>query len=254
VVRQYIHTNIGLSSNTHIWNTNDLPRDVITLLYWYVNPECICIDFIDYNNFFVDQTLADGRQRLIKKQKGQRNKVRTCDGNEIDTIFVDNRKNGGYGKTLVICSEGNGGFYEIGIVGTPLELGYSILGWNHPGFAGSTGQPYPDQEQNAVDAIMQFAIKSLDFKENEIVLFGWSIGGFSTLLAASIYPNVHAVVLDAPFDDVMLLASGVVPKFLLQITQIGIKDYCNLNNTRLITDYNGQIKIIRRLSDEVMAV
>jgi hypothetical protein len=42
------------------------------------------------------------------------------------------------GSTLVICSEGNAGFYEIGIMVTPLEAGYSVLGWNHPGFGGST--------------------------------------------------------------------------------------------------------------------
>ena len=38
----------------------------------------------------------------------------------------------------MICSEGNAGFYEIGIMVTPLEAGYSVLGWNHPGFGGST--------------------------------------------------------------------------------------------------------------------
>ena len=38
----------------------------------------------------------------------------------------------------VICCEGNAGFYEIGAMGTPIDLGYSVLGWNHPGFAGST--------------------------------------------------------------------------------------------------------------------
>jgi len=42
------------------------------------------------------------------------------------------------GSTLVICSEGNAGFYEIGVMVTPLEAGYSVLGWNHPGFGGST--------------------------------------------------------------------------------------------------------------------
>lgn len=39
---------------------------------------------------------------------------------------------------LVVCSEGNAGFYELGIMVTPLEAGYSVLGWNHPGFGGST--------------------------------------------------------------------------------------------------------------------
>jgi hypothetical protein len=28
---------------------------------------------------------------------------------------------------------------------TPLEAGYSVLGWNHPGFYGSTGTPLPAQ-------------------------------------------------------------------------------------------------------------
>ena len=37
-------------------------------------------------------------------------------------------------------------------------IGYSVLGWNHPGFGGSTGAPFPDQEANAVDTVMQFAI------------------------------------------------------------------------------------------------
>lgn len=42
------------------------------------------------------------------------------------------------GATLVITCEGNCGFYEVGIITTPLNKGYSVLGWNHPGFGGST--------------------------------------------------------------------------------------------------------------------
>lgn len=43
-----------------------------------------------------------------------------------------------YGSLQVVCSEGNAGFYEVGCTVTPLEGGYSVLGWNHPGFWGST--------------------------------------------------------------------------------------------------------------------
>lgn len=42
------------------------------------------------------------------------------------------------GNTLVITCEGNCGFYENGIISTPLSEEYSVLGWNHPGFGGST--------------------------------------------------------------------------------------------------------------------
>lgn len=82
--------------------------------------------------------LVEGRQRIVQENGGVRRKVQTLDDNEIDTIFVDNRARGTNGKTLVICSEGNAGFYEIGIATTPIDLEYSVLGWNHPGFAGSS--------------------------------------------------------------------------------------------------------------------
>lgn len=53
-------------------------------------------------------------------------------------MFVDKRNAAANGNTLVIACEGNAGFYEFGIMCTPVEMGYSVLGWNHPGFGGST--------------------------------------------------------------------------------------------------------------------
>lgn len=61
------------------------------------------------------------------EENGVRYKIKAADGNEIDTMFVDNRIKGGNGETLVICSEGNAGFYEIGIMSTPMQLNYSTL-------------------------------------------------------------------------------------------------------------------------------
>lgn len=41
---------------------------------------------------------------------------------------------------------------------------------------------------------MQFAIHVLGFKPENIVLFGWSIGGYSSLVAAAQYPEIKGVV------------------------------------------------------------
>lgn len=82
--------------------------------------------------------LLQGRARLIKLCKGERFKLKTADGNHIDTMFIDRRNLHAHGDTLVICCEGNAGFYEYGTTSTPTEAGYSVLGWNHPGFGGST--------------------------------------------------------------------------------------------------------------------
>nr|KAF6276497.1 abhydrolase domain containing 16A, phospholipase [Myotis myotis] len=93
--------------------------------------------------------LLQGQARLVEECDGRRAKLLACDGNEIDTMFVDRRGTAEpQGQKLVICCEGNAGFYEVGCVSTPLEAGYSVLGWNHPGFAGSTGVPFPQNEAN----------------------------------------------------------------------------------------------------------
>ena len=94
----------------------------------------------------------------------------------------------------MICCEGNAGFYEIGIMATPISLGYSTLGWNHPGFYGSTGTPYPEQETMAADAVMQFAIHKLGFKVEDIIVMGWSIGGFPSSWLAMNYPEISGLV------------------------------------------------------------
>lgn len=63
----------------------------------------------------------------------QRNIIKTECNNYIDTLLWDRRGQSSNGDTLVICFEGNAGFYEIGITATPKMLQYSVLGWNAPG-------------------------------------------------------------------------------------------------------------------------
>jgi hypothetical protein len=88
----------------------------------------------------MDSMLLDGRTRMIERFSGQRFKLETHEGNHIDSLFIDRRNHSNEkGRKLVICCEGNAGFYEVGIMCTPIDAGYSVLGWNHPGFGGSTG-------------------------------------------------------------------------------------------------------------------
>lgn len=56
------------------------------------------------------------------------------------------------------------------------------------------GKPFPDQDQNAMDAVVQFAINKLGFSPENIVMFGWSIGGYSSLWASSQFPDIKGVV------------------------------------------------------------
>lgn len=200
----------------------------------------------------MSQLMQEGRTRLVERFNGERFKIETCDGNHIDTLLIDRRSHSNKnGQKLVISCEGNAGFYEFGVMCTPLEAGYSILGWNHPGFAGSSGLPYRDQEVAAIDAVMRFAL-SRGFDQEHIILFGWSIGGFPVSIAAMQYPNISGVILDASFDDVIPLARSKMPSSWKPLVEHTIRSYFNLNVSENLAHYNGPVLIIRRIQDEII--
>ena len=201
-------------------------------------------------NWAFRDTLLKGRTDLIK-QGGERYKLLTGDWNEIDVMFVDRRNRTKNANILVITCEGNCGFYESGIISTPLNKGYSVLGWNHPGFGSSTGAPFPLQEEYAIDCVMRFAIDHLRFPEEQIILYGWSIGGYSATWAAMNYPSIQSLVLDATFDDILPLAMTTMPSFGGLVRNI-IRDYFNLNIAEQLNRYNGSVLLIRRTEDEVV--
>lgn len=199
--------------------------------------------------------LLQGRARLIEEHNAVRNKLLTRDGNEIDSVLVDRRSQPSFpnGSVLVVCCEGNAGFYEYGIATTAIDSGFSVLGWNHPGFAGSTGVPFPDQEKNAMDVVMQFAIHKLGFTPENIIVYAWSIGAYSATWAAMNYPDIKGLILDATFDDVLPLATSKMPQSWEPIVKRTIRGYLNLNNLEQLNKYGGPVLLYRRTRDEIIS-
>ncbi|KAA0194695.1 hypothetical protein HAZT_HAZT006410 [Hyalella azteca] len=205
--------------------------------------------------YLLSMHLEEGRANLILKESGRRAVIQTADGNSIDTIFVDRQKRGTpQGSTLVICCEGNAGFYEIGIMSTPVAAGYSVLGWNTPGFAASTGLPFPQQVQAAADAVMQFAINKLGFAPENIIIHGWSIGGYPASWLAEHYPDIRGLILDATFDHVLPLAIPHMPAFMSGLVKTVIETRFNLCNGEQASRYFGPITLVRRRSDEIISI
>lgn len=201
------------------------------------------------------ETLLTGRTYLLERN-GRRAKLETADGNEIDTMFMDKRSPSeniqGNGENLVITCEGNAGFYEVGLMVTPLKAGYSVLGWNHPGFAGSSGLPSPESEKNAVEVVIQYAIEKLGFPADKIIIYAWSIGGYPAVWAAKVYPQIAGMVLDATFDDLVPLAQTKMPEAISSFTTRVVKEYFHLDIARLLCSYPGPVLLIRRMRDEII--
>lgn len=199
--------------------------------------------------------LQQGQERLVVRYGGRRAKLVACDGNEIDTMFMDRRQDPGsqgQGQLLVICCEGNAGFYEMGCLGAPLEAGYSVLGWNHPGFGASTGEPFPQHDANAMDVVVKFALHRLRFPPAQVVLYGWSIGGFTATWAAMTYPELGALILDATFDDLVALALKVMPQSWKGLVVRTVREHFNLNVAEQLCLYPGPVLLLRRTKDEVV--
>ncbi|XP_077192051.1 ABHD16B-like [Paroedura picta] len=198
--------------------------------------------------------LVRGRTRLMEDFHGKRVKLIARDGNEIDTMFIDrrNRKDPWQrGTHLVICCEGNGSFYEIGCLSTPLKAGYSVLGWNHPGFARSTGKPYPKNDINAMEVVLQYAVHRLNFSLPDIAIYGYSLGSYTATWAAMSYPDLGALILDASFDGLIPLAMKMIDKRWKKLVIRTVMEHFNLNVAEQLCLYPGPVLLIRRTLDEI---
>ncbi|VDO97253.1 unnamed protein product [Soboliphyme baturini] len=219
-------------------------------------------------------TLNEGRINLLTTFSAKR--LNQCHikhlyiiANYVDAVFVDRRNGSSFsnGNVLVVTCEGNAGFYEIGCPKPPLAAGYSVLGWNHPGFGGSSGLPWPKHEFESIDVVLQFALSQgmtlggccnlkhsfSGFLEEQIVIYAWSIGGFVASWAGVNYPNIKAIILDAPFDDLLPLALKTLPESCSDLVEYTVRNFMNLHTAALIKDYNGRLGIIRRSKDEILS-
>lgn len=115
----------------------DLPSKCIALVLAHtIGRAIIYPGSLRIAKFLLHSPLLDGRKRTVEIFGSLRNKLITSDDNSIDTMFIDRRRQQNpKGKTLVICCEGNAGYYEFGTYQLPLKAGFSALAWNHPGFA-----------------------------------------------------------------------------------------------------------------------
>jgi hypothetical protein len=144
----------------------------------------------------IGRVLHEGRAKYIEQKRGQRAVIQTNDSfaNKIDTMFVDKRNVVSYssrvatldsnsdpatnGKYLVICCDGNASFYEIGLLQVPIENGFSVLGWNYPGFGQSTVRThfhlkvlFLNVSKHLFNSIFFFALIYITFKSMRLIKF-----------------------------------------------------------------------------------
>lgn len=61
-------------------------------------------------------------------------------------------------------------------------------------------------------------------------------------------------VVDASFDDILPLALNQMPGIASSIVKVTIRSHADLNVARLLQMYQGNIKMVRRADDEIIAI
>lgn len=105
----------------------DFPQDMLSTFYMKtMGVKLIYPGATVMNQVMMAMKIKDMRARLLSQYNGIRGKLVTFDDNHIDSMFVDRRNSSPKGSILIVCCEGNIGYYECGSMWTPIHAGKRI--------------------------------------------------------------------------------------------------------------------------------
>lgn len=121
-------------------------------------------------------------------------KVENKRGNQVVGVYI---KNPGAALT-VLYSHGNaadlGQMYDL-FSELSLHLRVNLLGYDYSGYGQSTGKPTEQNTYADIEAVYRYLGEKYGVKEEDVILYGQSVGSGPTLDLASQLPKLRAVVL-----------------------------------------------------------
>ncbi len=135
-----------------------------------------------------------------------------------------------------------------------IKAGYGLLAVEYRGYAGNPGSPTEQGIYKDARAFIDW-LKKNGTDENNIVLYGESIGSGPAVQMATEYPSLHALVLESPFTSTVDAAAFHYPfapvKWLLKDRYENIAKIKNIK-APLIVVYGDKDRIIpHRLGKEL---
>ncbi|KAL5726471.1 hypothetical protein ACHQM5_009556 [Ranunculus cassubicifolius] len=124
-------------------------------------------------------------------------KLQTRRGNEIVAVHLKHPK----ASSTILYSHGNaadlGQMFEL-FVELSLRLRVNLMGYDYSGYGQSTGKPSEYNTYADIEAAYKCLKDQYGVKDEELILYGQSVGSGPTLDLASRLPNLRAVVLHSP--------------------------------------------------------
>ncbi|KAJ0495009.1 putative serine aminopeptidase, S33, alpha/Beta hydrolase [Helianthus annuus] len=124
-------------------------------------------------------------------------KIKTKRGTEIVAVYVKNPA----AKLTILYSHGNaadlGQMYEL-FCQLSLHLRVNLMGYDYTGYGRSSGKPTEHNTYADIEAAYRCLVETYGVKEEDVILYGQSVGSGPTLDLASRLPRLRAVVLHSP--------------------------------------------------------
>jgi len=151
--------------------------------------------------------------------------VKSSDGQQIQSWFIQGEDST---KPAIIYYHGNAGNFSHRIHKAIhyIQAGYSVLLAEYRGYGGNGGEITEQGIYKDARAQLEWLINEKGYTENQIVIYGESIGSGPAVQMATEY-QAKALVLETPFSSLVELASRLY--FLLPVKLILKDKYLNIN-------------------------
>ncbi|KAL3527021.1 hypothetical protein ACH5RR_011677 [Cinchona calisaya] len=168
-------------------------------------------------------------------------KLRTRRGNDIVAVHVKHPK----ASATMLYSHGNaadlGQMFEL-FVELSIRLRVNLMGYDYSGYGQSTGKPTEYNTYADIDAIYKCLKEQYGVKDEQLILYGQSVGSGPTVDLASRVPNLRGVVLHSPLMSGIRVLYPVKRTYWLDI-------YKNIDKIGII---NCPVLVIHGTADEVV--
>ncbi|KAJ8774707.1 hypothetical protein K2173_017153 [Erythroxylum novogranatense] len=168
-------------------------------------------------------------------------KLRTKKGNDIVAMFVKNPS----ASLTVLYSHGNaadiGQMYHM-FTELSLHLNVNLMGYDYSGYGQSSGKPSEQDTYADIEASYKCLEETYGAKEEDIVLYGQSVGSGPTLELATHLPHLRAVILHSPILSGLRVMYPVKKTFWFDI-------YKNIDKIPFV---NCPVLVIHGTEDEVV--
>ncbi|KAJ0253988.1 Uncharacterized protein HA466_0115770 [Hirschfeldia incana] len=153
-------------------------------------------------SYGVEEVVAEeetrGKLRLTGVENVKENvevlKLRTKRGNQVVAAYIKNPR----ASLTLLYSHGNaadlGQMFEL-FSELSLHLRVNLIGYDYSGYGRSSGKPSEQNTYHDIEAVYRCLEEQYGVKEQDVILYGQSVGSGPTLELASRLPNLRAVVL-----------------------------------------------------------